>query len=115
MLVSRRTNAFFAEDGRRAACPAVEGNLMASPPKPSAPHLTPIHSDNTEWEFEAAIERVQRRETTAPRKGFDEQRSSDESIRDGTDENGDDDAPEGEDKAPDEPPPGLWSPFSDEF
>jgi hypothetical protein len=86
---------------------------MASPPKPSAPHLTPMHSDNTGWEFEAAIERVQRRETTAPRKGFDEQRPSEELIRDSAEEN-EDDAREREDEIPEEPPPGVWTPFSDE-
>jgi hypothetical protein len=72
-----------------------------------------MHSDNTGWEFEAAIERVQRRETTPPRKGFDEQRPSEELIRDSAEEN-EDDARESEDETPDEPPPGVWTPFSDE-
>jgi hypothetical protein len=92
---------------------------MASPPKPSAPHLTPMHSDNSGWEFEAAIERVQRRETTPPRKGFDEQRPSEDLMRDAA-ERDEDDAPEREDESPDgenealgEPAPGQWTPFSD--
>ena len=32
----------------------------------------------TEREFEAAVERVQRRQSTSARKGFDEERQSDE-------------------------------------
>jgi hypothetical protein len=80
-------------------------NGMASPTKPLAPirHRDTVESD---LEFEAAIERVQRRETTAPRKGFDEQRQSEDHPPA---------EPDTETVEPASPlAVGDWTPFSDE-
>jgi hypothetical protein len=77
---------------------------MASPTKPPAPVAGPLNATETEREFEAAVERVQRRETTAPRKGFDEERQPDEQARDAVAQD--------EEKTLEPLAPGAWTPFS---
>jgi hypothetical protein len=79
---------------------------MASPTKPLAPLPGPGNTENGR-EFEAAVERVRRRETNSPRKGFDEQRQSEDHAT--WAETGADDP-----ELPAPPPPGTWTLFSDE-
>jgi hypothetical protein len=82
---------------------------MASPTKPPAP-LRPLSTSEPEREFEAAVERVQRRETTAPRKGFDEERQFDEPAQEA---DARDQAELEEDAPMRAASPDLWTPFSD--
>jgi hypothetical protein len=79
---------------------------MASPTKPPAPLPAPSTAENGR-EFEAAVERVQRRDTNSPRKGFDEQRQSEDHAT--WAETGADSA-----ELPGPLPPGTWTLFSDE-
>jgi len=79
---------------------------MASPTKPPSP-INPVDNAETEREFGAAVERVQRRQTTPSRKGFDEERQSDEQTRHGT-------AQDNETAYHQPASPGAWTPFSDD-